>query len=210
MLLIEDRSLLERYRAGDPQALARVFEHYYPEVAAIAQNGFSFQSGGRRLRFKGYRFSADLFDVVHDVFRAAFEEKARLAYGGLQPYSAYLLTIARNLILSRLRHEEVAPDPLPLEAAGAMPAPGPSPEEVAHQNRQRALVQAFLAALSSEERDFTRLRFEEDLSQEAVAERMGVGRKKVRLLEEKVREKLRRYLAQRRAPHKTTTQLAVQ
>lgn len=199
MLLVEDRSLLERYRAGDPAALGRVFEHYYPQVSALAQHGFSFKSGGQTMRFKGYRASADLFDVVHDVFRAAFEEKARLSYGGLQPYAGYLFMIARNLIISRLRHEEVVPEAAPVEELATLPAPGPTPEEHAARRQETGAVAEFLSTLSPQERELTRLRFEEDLGQEAAAEAMGVGRKKVRLLEARVREGLRRFLAGRGA-----------
>lgn len=197
MLLLEDRDLLESYRAGDPEALGRVFDHYYGLVAEIAARGFSFPTGGRMARFSGYRSSADVFDVVHEVFRAAFEPKARLAYGGLRPFGGYLATIARNLILSRLRHDQVMPVTEPLETADQLSDPAPSPEENVSSAEERAVVAAFLETISDEERRFTELRFLEDQAQEEVAEALGVGRKKVRLLEIRVRTKLQLFLKQR-------------
>jgi RNA polymerase sigma-70 factor (ECF subfamily) len=197
LYLAENRALLDGYRRGDPEVLALVFEHYYPQVVQLVQEGFSFQSGGSSLRFKGYRHSADLFDVVHEIFRAAFEEKARRGYGGLRPFGGYLHVIGRNLIVSRLRRDSRLVETESEEVLAAIPSSAPNPEDALVRGQERAAVTDFLSGLPAEEREFARLRFEEDLAQEAVAREMGVGRKKVRLLETKLRQKLGSFLRSR-------------
>ena len=62
-----------------------------------------------RQRFDGFRSAVDVHDVVHEVFRRAFEPRAREAYSGLTPFPGYLFVITRNVVLRRLdkgRREE--------------------------------------------------------------------------------------------------------
>ncbi len=68
-------------------------------VAQLLARGFSFHASGERVRFSGYGKRFELEDVLQDVFRKAFGEKARDSYDGLRPYAAYLATIARNLVI---------------------------------------------------------------------------------------------------------------
>ena len=150
-----------------------------------------FQIGGSR--FAGCRHPADQLDLVQEVFRIAFEDKARRAYGGLSPYEGYLFAITRSVVVRRLharRREEglVQGGELPWSEAPA------SPEAEAASAQTQALVQDFLGTLSDEERAFVRHRFVEERSQVQVAEALGWGRKKVRLVEERIRRALRRHV----------------
>src|SRR5262245_56542135 len=122
-LLLEQRALLDRFRRGERLALEEVYRHYAPEVAAFLQRGFTFMSGGRHLRFAGYRQPFDLDNALQETFVRAFKESARLGYDGLNPYKSYLLAIARNLVLDELRRREVAMSPF-IEQLEAAPAEG--------------------------------------------------------------------------------------
>ncbi|MFH0902557.1 MAG: sigma factor [Pseudomonadota bacterium] len=103
MLLASDRSLLEQFRAGDRQAMERVFHHYSGVLARHLQAGFRFHGGGQAMRFTGIKDRYDLHDLVAETFRRAFEEPARLGYDGLGSYETYLRTIAHNMVIDRLR-----------------------------------------------------------------------------------------------------------
>jgi RNA polymerase sigma factor (sigma-70 family) len=193
MFLCGNRPLLDAFRRGERQALAQVYDHYYPAVVELASRGFSFDSGGAMYRFRGATSRADLFDLVHDVFTAVFEERARLSYSGTSPYGAYLAQVTRNRIISRLRADQR----LRLEAqeAAEEPAlPPPSPEEELMARQSHEVVKAFLERQDEAVRALARLRFGDDLSQDQAAEALGLTRKKVRRLEDRLRRDLIRHL----------------
>lgn len=72
-LLVDDRHLLKRFRAGDAQALEQVFIHYATYVAGLLRKGFSFSAGGRTSRFAGYVGTFDLEDALQEVGDIAVE-----------------------------------------------------------------------------------------------------------------------------------------
>lgn len=189
MSLPEDRALLERFRAGDPEAMAVVFQHYSDDLTRYLCAGFTFDSGGRPLRFAGLRERFELHDVLAETFRRAFEERARLAYDGIAPYEVYLKRIARNLVIDRLRgsRHASAEDP---RAAEQLEAREPSPEQAAEEAERAGLMRRFVAALPPDERRLVALRFGEDLAQEQVAQRLGRTRRWVRTHEERLRRRL--------------------
>ncbi|MBI5477843.1 MAG: sigma-70 family RNA polymerase sigma factor [Deltaproteobacteria bacterium] len=161
--------------------------------APLAQSTALFTNIRRRSPF-------DLHDVLSETFRRAFEERARLAYSGLIPYEAYLRTIARNLVVDRLREqargivaiEEVAEADLGVRVEHD--ESGLPPDEVAQRGELKELVARFVFRLGPTERSFVTLRYEERLSQEEVASRLGTSRRAVRVLEAKLRRRLLRHL----------------
>jgi RNA polymerase sigma factor (sigma-70 family) len=196
MFLCGNRALLDAFRRGDRDALAQVYDHYHPAVVEIASRGFTFGSGSAWFRFRGALGSPDLFDLVHDVFTAVFEERARLGYSGTSPYGAYLAQVTRNRIISRLRTDQRTPLPAEgatVEAAADGP-PAPSPEEEVMNRQARETVKGYLDRQSEILRALARLRFGDDLSQEEAAAALGLSRKKVRRLEDQLRQGLLRHL----------------
>jgi RNA polymerase sigma factor (sigma-70 family) len=201
MFLCGDRALLDAFRRGDREALARVYDHYCPTVVEIASKGFSFESGGAWLRFRGAMSAADLFDLIHDVFTSLFEERARLGYSGTTPYGAYLAQATRNRIISRLRAQQRAvfeaqvarEDEAAAEAA-------PSPEEALIARQTSDVVSRFLEQQPAPVRALARLRFGDDLSQEDAASALGLTRRQVRRLEDRLRKGLLRHLRQAGVP----------
>ncbi len=51
-LLVDDRQLLKRFRAGDRPALEQVFTHYAAYVAGLLRKGFSLKFLGRKGRIR--------------------------------------------------------------------------------------------------------------------------------------------------------------
>jgi RNA polymerase sigma-70 factor (ECF subfamily) len=197
MLLVENRSLLDEFRRGDAAALERVFEHYAPKVAAWVTRGFSYRTKEAERRFIGFRSAADVHDAIHESFRAAFEERARDGYSGLVPYEGYLFAITKNVVLKKLGGKHAAETAAESEL-DALPSRDPSPEDVVAREEERRMVQTFLSGLSDDDRRFVSLRFVDQLSQAKVAEELGWGRKKVRIVEESIRRALTRFMKRAR------------
>src|SRR3954471_13952893 len=107
-LFVGRRELLQAFRAGDRRALEDVYRHYRGDVAAFLSHGFSFRSGERTLRFRGYTQPFDLNNAVQETFTRAFKQSARLGYDRVRPYTGYLLVIARNIVIDELRQSGAA------------------------------------------------------------------------------------------------------
>ncbi len=197
MQLVRDRALLDGFRRGDRDALGRVFEIYASQVARWVEGGFTFSARQGPQRFRGFRSAADTHDALQEIFRTAFEERARLAYSGLKPYEGYLFAITKSVVLRKLRldaraliSDDVSTDTISSTA--------PNPEEVLANGERQLQVRAYLITLSDQDRKFVDLRFVEQRPQEQVADVLGWSRKKVRLKEAAVRVGLIRHMKRQR------------
>ncbi len=192
--LVQDRQLLEAFRSGRPEALKSVYLHYAPGVASVLRHGFGVRSASGPARFRGLSSESELQNGVQEVFARAFAPEARSGYDGLRPYGAYLAAIARNWVLNELRKAgTVALVAEPPEEEGPPP---PSPETLAADRELVVLLESCRDGLGAEARALWTLRFEEQLSQDAAADRLGKTRIQVRRLEAKIKrdllERLRR------------------
>lgn len=197
MPLNDDRDLLQRFRDGDQSALAEVFKRHSERLARCLRQGFAFRSGGKQHRFPGVKDRNDLHDLVAETFRRAFEEKGRMAYSGTSPYDSYLMAIARNIVIDRLRSRESRNVQLPDEPISRTPATGElrlSPEHAYQTAEVSRVIATFLDALSSLENEVVALRFQQGLSQENTAQAMGRTRRWVRKTESRIRRRLIRHL----------------
>ncbi len=208
MILVDDRDLLDRFRRGDRDALRVVYEHYVTDVTRFLTRGFTFDSQGRHCAFSGFRGGYEIEAAIQEVFRRAFEERARLAYDGLRPYRPYLLRIARNAVINDLKAKQpilfryrqgrpVILEPPPEESPEDRPTPNASPEEVAEAREVHALVVAFKAELDEREAKVFRARFEEGLSAERAGEATQLTRSQIRTTEQKLRERFLAYMQSR-------------
>jgi RNA polymerase sigma factor (sigma-70 family) len=183
-----DRELLDHFRAGDPDALTRVYGETVNAVAQLLHRG-ALLAAGRRVPGAG---SAELErELVQETYLRAFSERARLAYDGLRPYRPYLLRIARNLLIDHWRR---AGRELPDEGISELPAePAPAEENLDFAARLTA-TRAYLEQLTPDLRSFVELRFIQGLSQREVVKRLEVTRWRARALEKKVQAGLVRHL----------------
>jgi RNA polymerase sigma factor (sigma-70 family) len=201
-LLIEDRDLLTRFRAGDRAALDHVYRHYIDPVTRFLRAGFVYSSAGQPASFAGFSSPTELEGVVQEVFARAFAPRARLAYDGLRPYIGFLIGISRNVALDDLRRRarrgETLVAPEGIELAAAADDAAPEAREVAEsldRRRARELVASYLSEECDErDRRLYQLRFDEELPQTEAAERAGLTRIQVRRWETGFKARLLRYL----------------
>lgn len=184
-LLLEDRALLARFRAGERKALETVYQHYAPKVSGMVAKGLSGRS------------PFEVGALVQEVFARAFSQGARDGYTGLTPYVAYLAAIARNLLLNERRFKEHAADAEAIDRAlGGGPDSGvvlstqPGPDEIAESNELTRLIEAFLAQRSEPERKLFKERFVDQKTQDEAAAALGLSRIQVRRMEAYLRKDL--------------------
>lgn len=199
-----NRDLLDRFRRGEREALREVYEAYVNDVATLARRGFTMESQGHV-----YVTGADAegeHELVQESFVKAFGEQARVSFDGLRPYRPFLLRITKNLMIDRYRARKKQHaredgtgigDIDELLEANADFAIVEDPDEGLHWQRLEATTREFLAKLSTESQDVIRLRFEEELSQDAVADQLQCSRRRVRTVESKVQKQLKRHLKHR-------------
>jgi RNA polymerase sigma factor (sigma-70 family) len=199
-----NRELLDRFRRGERAALAAVYERYVDDVALIARRGFTIDSPGAG-HVPGVNLEGE-HELVQETFVRAFGDSARASFDGVRPYRPFLLRITRNLMIDRLRASR-----RPGALAGAEPiddlldtradlAISPAHEEDLHWRSLSEATAAFLATLDPEARQIVRLRFEAELSQDAIAEQLGCSRRRVRTVEHRVQAGLKRHLNRLRNP----------
>jgi RNA polymerase sigma factor (sigma-70 family) len=194
-LLLGDRALLDRFRAGERSAIQRVYHAYVDQVAALLRKGFPFMSGGQVMHFRGYDNAWDLECAVQDTFSHAFNPAARQAYDGVSPYGPYLLTIARNRVISQLRSDwrELRRR---TAVATEIPESPQTPEEQAIRGELRGIIDEFCATLEPIQLRLLELRYREERSLLEAARILGLTRMKARTLEQKLRQAFVRFLRQ--------------
>jgi RNA polymerase sigma factor (sigma-70 family) len=208
MLMMEDRDLLDGFRAGDEAALYRVYLHYREAVGLLLRAGFGFNSAGARFRFQGFKSEFEVEDALQETFLKAFGEKARQRYSGLRPYAPYLHGITRNLVIDEFRRRkkemalfipegmetrlvEESTDPSPMGDWTRMPK---GPERLNIRREQQEMVRAFLESLDEPTRQLVQLRFVDGLSQEETADRLGLDRNRIRRSIKDLRQRLLRHM----------------
>lgn len=193
-LLLEDRALLDGFRRGEEDALARVYDAYSDTVARALATGRLFE-GGRHPRLT----ALDIEAAHQEAFIRAFRPEARAAYDGLRPYGPYLVAIARSTAISLLRSNgKLANEWISIEDTSGLthlPAEEPDPEEHAMRAQVRNVVGDFLVGLGERDRQLAQIRFVEGRSQEGTAAELQLTRAEVRTREGRLRRALTRFLS---------------
>ena len=116
---------------------------------------------------------SDIADMRQEVYVRVYEAARKQIPN---PTTPFVLTIARNLLINRVRRERIIPiDAVAdLDALGvAIDQPGPDRVVMAREGLRR--VQAALDRLPPRARDVIVLKQIEGLSRREIAERMGIG-----------------------------------
>ncbi len=189
-----NRSLLDRFRAGERDAMGTVYEHFVTDVETLTRRGFSL--GDTHVR--GARID-EQGELVQETFVKAFSERARSSFDGLRPYRPFLLRITKNLMIDRLRSQKGARsgdlgDIDDILERGTEFSTIPELDEDLHWAKLSAASAAFVAALDEQTQAIVRMRFEDDVSQDRVCEKLGCSRRRVRTTEAKVRKQLKKHL----------------
>ncbi len=193
-LFQDNTGLLARFRAGQRAALQLVYETYFTQVETLVRRGFSVDGGAHVPGVSDPELSREL---IQEVFTRAFARRARRAYDGVRPYRPYLLRIARNLMIDRVRAKRgqlESLDPVgDIDRIIESDAPFIEAREVESaldQKRRFEVTARYVASLDEGARGLVQLRYEEGLSQVEAAKRLGLSRKQLRLQEGKVRDGL--------------------
>lgn len=157
--------LVHQLLAGDERAIRNLYGRFGRPVYTLG------------LRLLGSMEAAE--ELTQDVFVAAWRKAARFDHtrGRL---STWLMAIAHNLAIDRLRHERGAGRPV-LVLVDEMPEPAPSEEE--SQLIDRETARRALAGLSASERQLLTLAYFHGWTAREIAEADGIplGTVKTRL-----------------------------
>ncbi len=155
--LDEDAALVQRARAGEPEAFARIVERH--------------QAAAFRVAWVLCGNAADAEEATQDAFVKAHGALARFRTGS--PLRPWLLSIAANEARNR-RRAAGRREHLALRAAGEVTTPAaPSSESLALAADRDAGLRAALARLGDADREVVWLRYFAELSEAETAAALG-------------------------------------
>ena len=192
-----NRDLLDGFRRGDRSALAAVYQCYVDDVARLVRIGFTVTTADGPIRVTGATDVQTEHDVLQETFVKAFSPAARTGFDGLRPYRPYLMRIAQNVLIDRFRRMQRERRDALEEIDQIIDDSGADLGGSLHWRQLSACAAEFVASLDEECRRFVTLRFEDDLSQDAVASAMGASRRRIRTLEDRVCLGLEKHLRER-------------
>jgi RNA polymerase sigma-70 factor, ECF subfamily len=169
----DDRSLLERWRAGDRAAGNRMFDRHVRSL----------------LRFFRNKVERGIEDLMQDTMLACVRGRDRLRDDG--SFRAYLFQTARSVLYEHFRRRrDGAFDPEELALADL----GPGPSTAWAKHREQQILLAALQKLPVEVQVTLELHFLEGLSGPELAVALGVSEAAVRSRIRRGSEKLRLHI----------------
>ena len=156
----QDESLLERWRAGDPEAGAQVVTRHGHAVIRLFRN----------------KVSKGVESLVQETFKRLFEARDRIRNG--RALRAFILAIARNVMREHARElaKARAFDP----EVDSMAALDPGPSTIAGQRREHRLLGEGLRRLSLNDQIMLELFYWEGLEAPEIAQIEGVSPSAIR------------------------------
>jgi RNA polymerase sigma-70 factor (ECF subfamily) len=172
---------IERARKGDGEAFGELYRRLSRRVHGLC------------LHLLGSREDAE--DATSEVFMRLRAAMGR--YDGALPFRPWLVGIATNHCLDRLRrrrreHRLFEAEP---EALAIAPEPGPSPLAGLLAEEGRAALAAAVLALPERHRLPLVLRYSAEMSYDEIARRLGWSRERVAVNLFRAKQSLRRVLA---------------
>jgi RNA polymerase sigma-70 factor (ECF subfamily) len=172
-------TLLEKARAGDEEALSRVFEKYRRRLAVLIHF---------KLRPRAGDFS-QVEDVVQETCLRAFRDLDGFSYQSPGSFLRWLSAIADHVIVDRVRYAgrarraaDEVPFRSPSNPQGPEPADTKTPSRLFAQQEAVERLLDHLAALPEDYRQAILMAKIEGLSTAEMAERLGKSREAVALL----------------------------
>lgn len=186
------QAFLQKFRSGEATAMAEVYRQHVPSLHRLLR-----AAAFRGPLFSSLRAPSELENTLLEVFARAFEPRAREAYDGVRPYEAFLMGIARNVLLENARRREDSVGGELTEVVDTALADDLTDVQALLEDREvTRLLETFRRELNGENAQLYELRFVEGLSQEQAAERMGQTRIQLRRREHKLRTSLLAWLKQ--------------
>ena len=122
------------------------------------------------LRARGVQ-TDDLADLMQETFERFHRHAARVDPARARPL---LTTIARNLVIDRVRHQRVSATDPEVDVAELM-APVPSPEQALYSTRELEMLNQAIEQLPGQCRRVFVMRKIHQMSQKAIAEKLGIS-----------------------------------
>lgn len=185
-LFRNDPVLLGAFRAGERAALETVYRHYVRSIDVYIR-ALSHRSGTPELRQ-----ASVVQDLLQDVFMRAFADGARQAYDERRDFAPYLRAIARNSFVDALRKRQGEKRFSAEELALCSLAP--SYPAADYEREVLATLELYLDDISPDLRAVYEQRFVLGCSQQAACDTLGVTRRSLRTLEDRLRRGLRKSL----------------
>lgn len=174
----EEHRLIASMRRYDEQALAAVFDHYYPMI---------------------YRYAfrhLNHIQTAEDIAAQTFQRLLSAIGSSTAPEKqlrAWLFRVAHNLIVDEVRRTSVRDaDPLDSEQA----ARGPSVEEAVDQSLTLEATQSALEQINQQQRSIVLLRFISGLSTDEVADVLQISPGAVKASQHRALARLRQILSE--------------
>ncbi|MDP2948789.1 MAG: sigma-70 family RNA polymerase sigma factor [Chloroflexota bacterium] len=176
-----ERDLVDAARVGDEEAIAELYNSYFPRV----------------YRYMLARTSnvADAEDLTEDVFIRVLDALERFEWRQA-PFSAWLFRIAHNAIVSHQRRDGARGKVGPL--LPTLPVRTPGPEEVVEARLALEEVMRATRNLPEAQRRVIALRFGAGLSVAETARALGKGEGNVKVIQHKAIAKLKELLVDKR------------
>ena len=112
-------------------------------------------------------------ETLQEVYIRIWQNASRYASNGLSPMT-WLITIARNRSIDRLRARSSRHATAPAEAAETMPSDAPGPEHAAIRAQERRMLDECLAQLAAPQAHAVRAVYLEGVTYADLAEREGM------------------------------------
>ncbi|WCR12475.1 sigma-70 family RNA polymerase sigma factor [Paracoccus stylophorae] len=114
----------------------------------------------------------DAEETLQEVYIKVWQNAARYASNGLSPMT-WLITIARNRAIDRLRARSSRPATAPSEAASQIPSSAPGPESATIRAQERRLLDECLSQLADQQAGAVRAVYLEGVTYADLAQREG-------------------------------------
>lgn len=178
---------------GDRAALRKIYEEVAPDLLRRLRRGFSYFNKAGENRFVKVPSAFDREEILQETFRRFAEAWDKGNYDSARPAAPYVMRIAffTTLQYTGRQTREIPDEDVEVRWAEAAP-PVESAEKKIEKEQRAAQVRAFLQSLGEEDRRICQLRFEEDLSQAKIGQRIGTSRDHV----QRALKRLQRRLAE--------------
>lgn len=138
---------------------------------------------------------ADAEELTSRTFMQAFANLGSYRGGGAR-FSAWLMTIAHNLLANWYRDRGRRPPTASLDAAVDVPADTPGPESSLERNEEIRRVRAAIDTLSADRQQLVALKYGQGLSNAEIGRMMGRTEGAVKSLHHRTLRQLQRTLTE--------------
>jgi RNA polymerase sigma-70 factor, ECF subfamily len=159
-----ERALLIAVSAADHRAFAALYSRYAARIFTYVHNIV--------------RDAGSAEELVTDTMTAVWHGAAD--FRGGSRVSSWVFGIARYKAIDAARMRGRAPQSVPLESSGTLPADGLTPFESVWVQQRGAIARRALALLSREHREALFLAYFKDLPYEAIARRLEIPENSVK------------------------------